>query len=278
MAFTTVELTPRFGAEIKTDKNTLLSGTHAAEIRALLEVRRVIVIRDIGFDNEQQVAFAKTLGMVNRGVVRDEGKDGVMTISLDERENIYAKYHIGTFCWHQDGTYDNEMPLWMILTPRGLAQKGGDTGIADTHLAYEDLPESEKRFLDERHVIHTMEASYRDLFPNPTAEQVQDWRAFEPRTYPLVCRHRSGRKSLVIGWSAAQVVGMDKQESEALLSRLNAWATQPRYVYYHHWRMGDVLLWDNSGSMHRAVPYDARSGRSMRRVTILGEDSLVAVA
>jgi alpha-ketoglutarate-dependent taurine dioxygenase len=275
MAFSISNLKPRFGAVVTTDKATLLSGKHAAELRALLEERRVVVMRGIGFDNDEQIAFGATLGRMNLGEVRE---DGLMTISLNEKENVYAKYHIGTFEWHQDGTYDNLMPVGMILTPRGLAEKGGETEIADTTLAYEDLPASERKALDDMKIIHTMEASYRDIYPNPTDEQVRDWRGFEPRTFPAVCRHRNGRKSLVIGWSATEVVGMTLQESKAFLDRMNAWATQPQYVYQHTWQMGDVLLWDNHGAMHRAVPYAATSKRSMRRVTFLGDDMLVPAA
>ena len=84
--------------------------------------------------------------------------------------------------------------------------------------------------------------------------------------------HRDGRKSLVIGCHASHVVGMDRRESDALLSELMDWATQPRFVYRHEWTDGDMLVWDNTGVLHRAEPYPLESGRLMHRTTLLGEE------
>ena len=78
--------------------------------------------------------------------------------------------------------------------------------------------------------------------------------------------------------SADHIVGMDRAESTALIERLKAWTTQPHYVCRHHWRMGDLLIWDNSGTMHRGLPYDPGTGRRLHRVTLLGEESLAATA
>ena len=95
---------------------------------------------------------------------------------------------------------------------------------------------------------------------------------------PLVWTHASGRKSLVLSSTAVRIEGMARAEGDALLARLAEHATRPTYVYRHRWRMGDVLLWDNTGTIHRVLPFDMASGRRLHRVTLLGEESLRAAA
>jgi alpha-ketoglutarate-dependent taurine dioxygenase len=92
------------------------------------------------------------------------------------------------------------------------------------------------------------------------------------KTRRLVWTHKSGRKSLLLGHSASHIEGMDIQEGRALLCRLCEWATQPQYVYSHDWKMGDLLIWDNSGAMHRVVRYPLDSERMMHRTTLFGEE------
>ena len=99
------------------------------------------------------------------------------------------------------------------------------------------------------------------------------WRIAAPKTHPLVWTHRSGRKSLVLGSTASHIEGMGRAEGRALLDELLDWATQPQFVYRHEWRLGDMLMWDNTGTMHRAEPYAQDSGRLMHRTTLLGEEA-----
>jgi alpha-ketoglutarate-dependent taurine dioxygenase len=90
----------------------------------------------------------------------------------------------------------------------------------------------------------------------------------------MVWTHQSGRKSLLLGATADYVIGLSVEESRALLARLRDWATQPQYVYRHEWELGDLLIWDNTGTMHRALPYPVESGRLMHRTILAGEESL----
>jgi alpha-ketoglutarate-dependent taurine dioxygenase len=124
-------------------------------------------------------------------------------------------------------------------------------------------------------VVHTVEASQRAVHPNPSEQQVSEWQTFRPKTHPLVWTHRSGRKSLVLGTHASYIEGMPLEEGRQLIKRLMDWATQPRFVYQHNWKIGDMLIWDNTGTMHRVLPYDIHSGRTMHRTTLLGEEALV---
>jgi alpha-ketoglutarate-dependent taurine dioxygenase len=90
----------------------------------------------------------------------------------------------------------------------------------------------------------------------------------------LVWTHRDGRRSLVIGASCDHVVGLDPDESRALLDDLLARATRRERVYRHEWSVGDTVIWDNRGVLHRAVPYDPASPREMLRTTVLGDEPI----
>jgi alpha-ketoglutarate-dependent taurine dioxygenase len=270
MGLRTTDLTPRIGTLIHADLATLLRGSDAAEIRALLEQRGVIVIRSVDLDDAQQVAFSRTLGTVTEA---DGG--AVFKVTLDRRQNPeYAEYNFGNFSWHMDRT-DLDVPtLSSILRPKKLSPSGGQTQFANTYAAYEDLPEAEKTRLDGLQVVHRVEASFRESIPDPSEEQRTRWRSHPPKTHPLVWKHRSGRRSLALSTSASEIVGMSPEDSAALLRRLMVWATRPEYVYTHAWEMGDLVFWDNTGTMHRVLPYDPECGRCMHRTTLAGEESL----
>ena len=123
-------------------------------------------------------------------------------------------------------------------------------------------------------VLHSLEASQRLVYPDPTPEQVQGWRARPTSVHPLVWTHGSGRKSLLISAHADHVVDMDADESRALLDELMDRATKDEVVYSHHWSVGDTVIWDNTGVMHRATPYAAGSPREMLRTTIFGSEHI----
>lgn len=264
----TNDLTPVIGTEIFTDLATLLSGSAAGEIRELLERRGVLVFRGIRLSDEQQLAFTETLGAAGIG--------GVYKVTFDEGANpIPADYNYGSFSWHIDRTDLDVPPRASILSPRKLSPPGtGNTEFANTYAAYEDLPEAEKRMLENLRVIYRVEAGYREFVPNPTPEQSQRWRAHAPKTHPIIWHHRSGRKSLLTSINADEVIGMDRAAGDALLRRLVAWATQPGYVYSHTWRPDDLLMWDNTGTMHRVTQYDVNCGRRLHRTTLLGEEPI----
>jgi alpha-ketoglutarate-dependent taurine dioxygenase len=281
MALTSVELTPWIGSELKIDKPALLSGEHALEIRALLVERGALVVRDAHLTDDELRKLARTLGDLRLGSVKrgsdgatlNEGDEGVLKISLDEKVNPqYARFLFGNQLWHMDGTYEEVPPFATLFVPYALSREGGDTMFASTYAAYEDLPEDEKERLDPLKVVHTMQAA---LFPakrDCTVEEFAVWHSYPNRTHPLVWHHKSGRKSLVLSTSAAYVEGMHHAESHDLLQRLMAHATQEKYTYRHKWRMGDLAMWDNTGSMHRAMPFEDGSVREFHRCTLNGEE------
>ena len=266
---TVIDLTARIGSEIQSDVQTLLSGVHRAEIRALLEERAVLAFRELKLTDQQQVAFTRTLG-----TIVDEGENNIFKVTLDPMENAGAEYLKGAFFWHIDGTMQKTPIYASIMSGWRLSPTGGQTEFSNTYAAYEDLPESERKALDKLQVVHSFEASQRYVNPEPSYAQFKAWRKRAgTNELPLVWTHRSGRKSLVLGSTAAYVVGMCPEGSSELLCRLRDFATQPQFVYRHEWKVGDLVIWDNTGSMHRALPYALDSGRMMHRTKLEGEES-----
>jgi alpha-ketoglutarate-dependent taurine dioxygenase len=277
MALTAIDLKPKIGSELKSDAKTLLDGSHTQEIRDLLVKRGVIIMRDIDLNDDQQRAFTRSLGDLRLGTVKKEGDEGLMKVTMDASVNPeYAEFFPGTFFWHMDGTYDAVPPFATVLTPRVLSKEGGETEFANTYAAYEDLPADEKAYLETLRVVHTMQAAIFPAIPDCTVEQFTKWFTYPRRTHPLVWRHKSGRKSLVLSTSGSHIDGLHPADSRALLDRLVAHTTQDQYVYRHRWRMGDLLMWDNTGTMHRVRPYDAKSGRELHRFTLNGEEPIAA--
>lgn len=287
MTLTASELSPRMGADVKIGKADLLNGAYAKEIRAVLDQRGVLLFRGIAPSDEELRTIARTLGDLRIGGVKrgadgkvlNEGDEGVLKISLDESVNPdYARFLIGNHLWHMDGTYEAIPPLATLFTPYRLSKTGGDTMFANTYAAFEDLPAAERAAFEKLRVVHSMQAG---LFPakrNCTPEEFALWASYPQRNYPLVWHHKSGRKSLVLSTSAAYVEDMHPAESHDLLQRLMAHATQDKYVYRHKWQLGDLVIWDNTGAMHRVLPFDKESGREFHRCTLNGEEPITAVS
>ena len=114
-------------------------------------------------------------------------------------------------------------------------------------------------------MVHTIEAAQRRLVADPSPEQLEMWRSRPSKEQPLIWRHRDGRRSVVLGPTADHVVGMEPEEGTALLDDILARATAPERVYRHEWREGDLVIWDNRGVLHRALPYDPTGPRDMHR-------------
>jgi len=268
MAFDAVDLKERIGTEIRSDIATLLEPETAAQLRRLLVERGVLVFKTINLSDEEQVALAASIG-----TLREEGEKGIFKITLDTQANNRADYLKGSFNWHLDGTHDDIPVFASLLSGRKLSPTGGQTEFANSYAAYEELPQGMKDRIDGLKVVHSVEVSMRRGGVEATAANLAYWRGLPDKVHKLVWTHQSGRKSLVIGCHASHVVGMDRTESEALLQELLAWATQKRFVYRHEWTVGDMLIWNNTGVLHRAEPYPMDSGRMMHRTTLLGEEA-----
>jgi alpha-ketoglutarate-dependent taurine dioxygenase len=109
---------------------------------------------------------------------------------------------------------------------------------------------------------------------DPTPEELAIWRSRPSKEQPLVWTHASGRRSLVLDATTSHVVGMTVDEGRTLLNGLVARSTTPERIYRHTWAVGDMVIWDNRGVLHRASPYDEDSPRDMHRTTLHGEEPI----
>jgi alpha-ketoglutarate-dependent taurine dioxygenase len=262
------------GAEVRglTPEQLLHDDGLPAAVMQTLEENGVLVFPELCADDETQVAFTKRLDDV--GKAEPAPPPSIYVVSLDPTRSHTASYTRGTFNWHIDGAQDAVPTKATVLSAHVVSATGGETEFASTYAAYDDLSEEEKERVEGLRVVHSFEASQRLAHPDPSPEEVARWRERPDKEHPLVWRHRSGRRSLVIGVTADHVVGMDRDEGRALLADLLARATTPDRVYRHSWSVGDLVIWDNTGVMHRVEPYDASSAREMHRTTMSGDEPI----
>jgi alpha-ketoglutarate-dependent taurine dioxygenase len=263
-------LAPAIGSRVLNPKAELLDGSLAGQLRDLLVQRGALVFPAVGFSAEEQVAFTRALGTY----VPDTRDGAAIRLRMDEQGGAAVEYLKGSFFWHFDG-YMNQVPIFAsLLVAEAVSKTGGETEFCSTYAAWEALPEPRKRQIENLRVVHSLAAAQLAVEPEPSHETFRKWLKVPSRELPLVWTHRSGRKSLVIGNSAAGIVGMDPLESRELLVFLRDWATRPEFTVRHTWAVGDAVMWDNTGTLHRATPYPADSGRTMRRTKLAGEEAL----
>jgi alpha-ketoglutarate-dependent taurine dioxygenase len=194
---------------------------------------------------------------------------------LDPEKNPTAGFLKATVHWHCDDTMQPIPSKATMLSAKVLATKGGETEFASTYAAYNELSHEEKERIAPLRVVHSQVRIQGLVHPNPTEEQLAQWREPErTREHPLVWTHQTGRRSLVIGQTTDYVVGMDEQEGRALLDGLLERATRPERVYRHVWSEGDTIMYDNPGVLHRVMPYDVSSNREMHRTTLAGDQPI----
>jgi alpha-ketoglutarate-dependent sulfate ester dioxygenase len=273
------KLTPSVGAEvIGVDSDRLADDDLLAEaVLDALEENGVLVFPKLGLEPEAQVAFCRRLGEVDHSSDGHHPVAGIYPITLDKSKNASADYLRATFDWHIDGCTpieDTFPQMATVLSAVQVADRGGETEFASSYGAYDVLGDDEKERLGSLRVVHSLEASQRRVTPNPSPEILARWRSRRTHEHPLVWTHRSGRKSLVLGASADYVVGMDPDDGRALLAELLDRVTAAEMVYGHSWSIGDTVIWDNRGVLHRAAPYDPDSPREMLRTTVLGDEPI----
>jgi alpha-ketoglutarate-dependent taurine dioxygenase len=273
------KLTASVGAEV-TGLDSDLLATDDALGRAVLDALEdngVLVFPGLGLLPEAQVAFCRRLGAIDYSSDGHHPVAGIYPVTLDKSKNSSADYLRATFDWHIDGctpTNDECPQKATVLSAKQVAERGGETEFANSYAAYEAFSDEEQQRFGALRVVHSLEASQRRVHPDPSPELVTKWRSRPTHEHPLVWTHRSGRKSLVLGASADYIVGMDLDEGRALLAELLDRATRPELVYSHRWSVGDTVIWDNNGVLHRAAPYDPSSPREMLRTTVLGDEPI----
>jgi alpha-ketoglutarate-dependent taurine dioxygenase len=280
MPVTVGPITPAFGLEIAGLTAVELVGPRGAEeAQQAMDRYGVVVYRGVGISDDELVALSRRMGTL---VVQPTGEHAypeIQTITLNPAKTnaMLASFRQGNFHWHIDGATDELPQKGTLLVAREVDPAGGDTEFATTYAAYEALSDGEKAEIDSLSVVHSF--AHAQSLANPDAGDAERamWDRVPARVHPLVWRRRNGRKSLLLGATAAQVVGWPADKGRALLDRLLAWCTQPQFTLRHTWRCGDLVMWDNTGMLHRALPFEPTSMRLLHRTTLVGEEP-VAVA
>jgi alpha-ketoglutarate-dependent taurine dioxygenase len=276
MTISTTPLSASIGVEVRGYTSTDFLRTHAAdECRRLLFEHGVVVYREAHIADADLVTFSRMLGEV---VVAPTGGHPdypeISPVTMDPSKSVLAGLRRSTIFWHTDGLTDTVPQKATLLTARDVADDGGDTEFANTYSAFNALPDNEKAELARYRVVHSVAASQLLLTPDPTPEQLAKWNRAPSREHPLVWTRRDGRKSLLIGATAGEIVGLNRPDGRAVLDHILAWATQPRFVLRHRWKVGDLVVWDNTGMLHRATPYEPTSRRLMHRTTLVGDEPI----
>ena len=283
MTVTFRKLHPCFVAEVSpVDLRRVHDLETLGQIRAGMDEYAVLVFRDQPFADDEQLAFAQRLDGVlhtKLGISALQknrlGNEALGDISnLDESgeimrsDNRRRMYGLGNRLWHTDASFQDPPGRYSMLSAKVVPPVDADTEFADTRAAYDALPQEEKVRLEGLRVHHSIAYSRQTLgFEFSQGEQDALQGAIHPlvRTIP-----RSHRRSLYVASHASRIIDWPVPEGRLLLRDLIEHATQAEFVYRHSWRVGDLVIWDNRATMHRARPFDdTKYRRELRRVTTL---------
>ena len=178
--------------------------------------------------------------------------------------------------WHSDNSYVQVPPagsmLYSVVLP---VNGGGDTWFNNQYLAYEELPADLKAAIQGRSQIHDASRNSAGVL-RPTVKMPTKPEEVPGPAHPLVRLHPvTGKRALYLGrrrdWPSNYIIGLSNEDSESLLDKLWAHATQPKYAWKHSWQVGDLVLWDNRCAMHYRSEVDPKQPRVLHRTVINGE-------
>jgi taurine dioxygenase len=262
------KLTPIIGAELGgVDLAQPLGNRTMDEIHRALAENLVIFFRDQHITPQQHLAFGRMFGElhVHPAAPHAPGEPELMTIHAD-RESPRANGE----GWHTDVSCDVEPPMGSILYIRTCPPNGGDTLFASMYAAYEALSDRMKAYLDGLIAVHDGEATYRGTYAN---FGVQDRPVYPRAEHPVVRTHPvTGRKALYVNRGfTTRILGVPRDEGDAVLQYLYAHAENPLFQCRFRWRENSIAFWDNRCVQHRAMWDYWPNTRSGNRVTIKGE-------
>jgi alpha-ketoglutarate-dependent 2,4-dichlorophenoxyacetate dioxygenase len=267
------------GADLRQDPTPDL----VAAVNDAMARYAVLIVRGQQIDDAQQIRFARRFGPLelppHMGL---KGAHGARRISpeLYDVSNLAADGSIlpqdslrhasnrANEEFHSDSSFNSLPTKWSFLMAHVVPPERGDTLFVDTRAAYDALPAELKARADHAVAEHYFwktrgRAGYNVITPDME-------RAMPPVQHKVVrVVPESGRCALYIGEHATHIVGWARDEGEAFLAELNRFATEPRFIYTHKWQLGDLVIWDNRCTLHRAAGYEVfKHKRDMRRATI----------
>lgn len=271
-------LSPVMGADVRTlDLAQALDDETFAAVQHAFGRHKLLRFAGQRLSEAQHVAFSRRFGELQRHVLdqfRHPDHPEIYVLSNVDRASgrtIGRHPDKGTLTWHSDLSFQRRPALATILYGIETPRVGAETQFADMAAAYDALDEPMKRRLAGLRAIHDLDLSRRRMGEPPMTEAQR--REAPPVDHPLVRTHpQTGRKVLYISRHVSHIDGLPADQSEALLDTLMAHATQPQFVFGYRWQPGDVAMWDNRSTMHRATAYDTSAERRViHRTVVLGD-------
>ena len=289
MAMTIRQTGPCFAGEVDgIDLTQRLSPQGAAAIHAGMDEYAVLVFRGQALEDSQHMAFTQSLGEIEHAIgtsLREPDENRLPTTfadvsNLDKENKTFARedrrrlFAIGNRLWHSDSSFKTTPARYSLLNAHSTPSTGGNTEFAYMPAAYDALDDDMKAQVEGLICEHSQLYSRGKIgFTDFTDEERE---RFAPVRQVLVRHHpETGRKSLYLSSHAGSIVGWPVPEAGIFLQDLVEHATQRQFVYAHEWRVGDLVIWDNRQTMHRARPFPTEEPRDMRRTTLAGDGPTV---
>lgn len=253
-----------------------LTDVQFAAIRRALADNSILLIREQQITPEQQIRFSRRFGPLELHVLKDfclPEHPAVFVVSNVKVNGKYIGANNAGEQWHTDLCYLKNPSLGSVFRAIEVPEEGGETRFAGMYAAYEALPKSMKRRIDGLRAVHSYSFYYGQKTNRPPLTEEQK-RQTPDVTHPVVRTNcENGRKALYVSEALCPTIeGMPADEGRALIVELTRHATREEFVYSHTYQVGDVIVWDNRSSMHRAIPYnDIKYRRVMHRTTIEGD-------
>ncbi|MGE4239435.1 TauD/TfdA dioxygenase family protein [Ramlibacter sp.] len=262
-----------FGAGISgIDLTRPITREQYEEVERALSDHGVIYFRNMPIDDEHQEAFIRWFGPPNalaKQMSNAANKNPYFydVSNTDENGNIMTEEHErrhylqANLFWHTDMSMRQPPARVTVLSARVLPEVDApNTEFADMRAAWEALPASRQKELEGLVVEHSVYASRAKVGYTNFNEETR--KLLPPAHHPLVRTHPgSGRKCFYMGAHASHIVGWPEEKGRALLEELTEFATQPKFRYVHVWQPRDVLMWDDSCTLHRSRPFDDQKYR-----------------
>lgn len=273
-------LTPVIGAEASgIDITRPLAPEEVRAIEDAMDRHAVLVFRNQPMDQDQQIRFAQHFGPLDLGLRKLKGGAhrfkyaelaDISNVKADGEvaDRAHAKIvgNLANQLWHSDSSFQRPRAKYSMLSSVIVPPGGADTEFADLRAAYDALPPDLKALAETHDAIHY--ALHSRFLLGDTEYTEEQRRSIPPTRWPLVQTDpRSGRKILYVGIHCCEIPGMTVAEGRMLIADLIEHATQRDFVYRHQWQVGDLVMWDNTATLHRGRRYDFSLRRELRRAT-----------